>query len=229
MNMIDKDLKTLAYVLRRTNYGEADRILNLITPQGKIAAMAKGARKEKSKLAGGIEMLSLVELNLHRGKGDFAIVTGAKMKKYYGNILKDYARMELMSVILKRVNAAAEHSDSPDFFRIVDACLKGLDDGTDFDLIKGWFVLNFLKASGEEVNLYRDGDGGKLRENGRYDWDVGQMVFVLSQHGQYAANEIKMLRLMTNTELAILKRVRVSEESMGRVMDFIRLMDVVEM
>ena len=50
------DIKTLAYVLRRTNYGEADRILNIITPNGKISAIAKGARKEKSKLAGGIEM-----------------------------------------------------------------------------------------------------------------------------------------------------------------------------
>ena len=45
------DIKTLAYVIRRTNYGEADRIINLITPEGKISAIAKGVRKEKSKLA----------------------------------------------------------------------------------------------------------------------------------------------------------------------------------
>ena len=50
-NTANKDLKTLGIVLRRTNYGEADRILNLITPVGKVAAMAKGVRKEKSKLA----------------------------------------------------------------------------------------------------------------------------------------------------------------------------------
>ena len=43
-----KDLKTRALVLRRTNYGESDRILNLITPVGKVSAMAKGVRKEKS-------------------------------------------------------------------------------------------------------------------------------------------------------------------------------------
>ena len=54
-NMSD-EIKTLGFVLRRTNYGEADRILNLITPQGKISAIAKGVRKPKSKLAGGVEM-----------------------------------------------------------------------------------------------------------------------------------------------------------------------------
>ena len=48
MNM-QNDIRTKAYVLRRTNYGEADRILNLITPEGKISVIAKGVLKEKSK------------------------------------------------------------------------------------------------------------------------------------------------------------------------------------
>ena len=47
MNTQNKDVRANAYVLRRTNYGEADRILNLITPFGKMSAIAKGVRKEK--------------------------------------------------------------------------------------------------------------------------------------------------------------------------------------
>ena len=43
------DIRTKALVLRRTNYGEADRIINFLTEQGVIAAIAKGVRKEKSK------------------------------------------------------------------------------------------------------------------------------------------------------------------------------------
>ena len=50
MNNIRK--KTLAIVLRRTDFGEADRIINLLTPGGKVSAMARGVRKPKSKLAG---------------------------------------------------------------------------------------------------------------------------------------------------------------------------------
>ena len=48
--MQSKDIKTCAYVLRRTNYGEADRILNIITPLGKMSVIAKSVRKEKSNL-----------------------------------------------------------------------------------------------------------------------------------------------------------------------------------
>ena len=45
MSIVNKDIKTKGYVIRRTNYGEADRILNIITPLGKLSAMAKGVRK----------------------------------------------------------------------------------------------------------------------------------------------------------------------------------------
>jgi len=59
-----KITKTKAIVLRRTNYGEADRIIQFITPVGKISAIAKGVRREKSRLAGGIELFQFVRLFL---------------------------------------------------------------------------------------------------------------------------------------------------------------------
>ena len=126
-----RDVKTLAYVLRRTNFGEADRILNLITPEGKVSALAKGVRKEKSKLAGGVEMFSLTELNLHFGKSEMATVTSARMLSYYGGILTDFGRMELAAMILKRVSLAAESSDAPEYFKMTDSCLRGLNVGMD--------------------------------------------------------------------------------------------------
>ena len=49
--------KTLAIVLRRTDFGEADRIVNLLTPNGKQVAIARGVRKPKSKLAGGNDFI----------------------------------------------------------------------------------------------------------------------------------------------------------------------------
>ena len=49
-----KQQTTKAIVLRRTNYGEADRIVTFLTPVGKIRAMVKGVRGSKGKWAGGI-------------------------------------------------------------------------------------------------------------------------------------------------------------------------------
>ena len=202
------DTKTLAYVLRRTTYGEADRILNLITPNGKISAIAKAARKEKSKLAGGIEMFSLIELNIHQGRGEIGVVTSARMLKYYDKLLADYARMELASFILKKINQAAEGSDSEELFKITDQSLAGLNKGMDLKLVESWFLINLLKNMGEEINLYRDLDGDKLDANLHYDWDGIEQAFIKNEHGDFGANEIKLLRLMSTAGLTVVNRIK---------------------
>ena len=134
-NTVRKDIRTLGYVLKRTNYGEADRILNLITPQGKISAIAKGVRKEKSKLAGGIEMFTLTDFNIHLGRGEFGVVTGAKMMKHYGEIVKDFGKMELAAMMLKKINKTAENSDNAEYFNILDQSLAGLNAGENVELV----------------------------------------------------------------------------------------------
>lgn len=40
--------RTRAIILRRTNYGEADRVLRMITPLGQRSVIAKGVRREKA-------------------------------------------------------------------------------------------------------------------------------------------------------------------------------------
>lgn len=221
-NMPAKDVRTLGYVLRRTNYGEADRIINIITPLGKISAIARGVRKARSKLAGGIEMFSLTDFNIHLGKGELGVVTSAKMMKYYGEILKDFEKMELAGMILKKISQVAENSDSSEYFAIVDQCLAGLNDGMRVELVEGWFLINVMKEMGEEMNLYRDVVGEKLRAEERYTWDGGQAAFARDNQGEFGANEIKILRLMM-ADLKIVRRVKMDEGQMAKILSLIRM------
>lgn len=205
---IPKDLKTHAFVLRRTNYGEADRIINLISPVGKIAVMAKGVRKPKSKLAGGIEMFSLTNVNLHFGKSEMAVLTGAKMEKFYGEILKDLTRMELASEMLKKINKASDSVDSVGFFEILKSGLSALDSGCDIRLVDAWFNLNLMKIVGEEVNLYRDINGEQLKVDLKYSWNNMEMAFYPDDGGNIDANVIKILRLLISADLDVVRRIK---------------------
>ena len=223
-NMQNKDIRTLGYVLRRTNYGEADRILNILTTEGKISAIAKGVRKEKSKLAGSIEMFTLIDFNLHKGKSEFGVVTGAKMVKHYGEIVKDFDRMELAAMILKKINKAAESSDSSEYFKIVDQSLAALNQLVSLDIVRAWFLLNLAKATGEELNLYRDINGKKLMVDKKYSWDNIEMVFMENKNGEYGADEIKMLRLITSNDLRVIQRVKIKD---GMMLPILRLAQLV--
>lgn len=217
-----KDIRTNGIILRRTNYGEADRILNILTPQGKITAIARSVRKTRSKLAGSIEMFSLIDFNIHQGRSEMGVVTGAKMLEYYNQIITDFDRMELMGVILKRVSRAAEHSDSPDFFNITKQCLQELNSAANLELTEGWFLLNLMRASGEEVNLYRDTAGNKLAINAKYNWDTASESFTRHEQGGYDSDDIKVLRLMTTTSLKTARKIKVPTEIYGKLLNLIR-------
>ena len=70
--------KTEAVVLRSLRYGEADRILHLYSlERGRVGAIAKGARKTRSRFGARLEPFSHVELLLHEGRGELHTVTGA--------------------------------------------------------------------------------------------------------------------------------------------------------
>ncbi len=71
-------IKTEAIVLRSIRYGEADRILHLYTTaRGRIGAIAKGARRPKSRFGGRLEPFFRSDLVLHEGRGELLTVTGA--------------------------------------------------------------------------------------------------------------------------------------------------------
>lgn len=222
-NLQDKNIRTLGYVLKRTNYGEADRILNIITPLGKISAIARGVRKEKSRLAGGVELFSLIDFNIYRGRGELGTVTSAKMLKYYGEILKDYTKMELASEILRRVSKASNSSDNERFFAIVDQSLSALNGTIDVRLVRCWFVLTLLGAVGEEVNLYRDGKGDKLAPDKNYEWNIANEAFQEDDSGRYGVNEIKTLRLMATANMELIGRVKINEDLIIRLVEFVKV------
>jgi DNA repair protein RecO (recombination protein O) len=71
-------LQTDAIVLRSIRYGEADRILHVYTfDRGRVSAIAKGARRTRSRFGARLEPFFEVRLSLHEGRGDLYTVTGA--------------------------------------------------------------------------------------------------------------------------------------------------------
>ena len=74
-------------MLRSIRYGEADRILHLYSKtRGRFGAIAKGARKPKSRFGGRLEPFFRLDLVLHEGRGELLTVTAV-------NTLDGYPRL----------------------------------------------------------------------------------------------------------------------------------------
>lgn len=216
------EIRTQGIVLRRTNYAEADRILNLVTPEGKVVAIARGVRRAKSKLAGGVEMFMLSDYRIHTGKSEMGVVTSARMVKYYGEIVRDYARMNLAAEVLRRVGRMVEGAPATEYFVVAREVLEALNARVRMEMVESFAWINLLKASGEEINLYRDVSGEKLRADERYEWDAGEGAFVLRDGGVYGADEIKLMRLMAGGNLRLVERVKRAEEMWPKILQLTR-------
>jgi DNA repair protein RecO (recombination protein O) len=69
-------VKTEAVVLRSIRYGEADRILHLYSKtRGRVGAIAKGARRPRSRFGGRLEPFFRLDMILHEGRSDLLTVT----------------------------------------------------------------------------------------------------------------------------------------------------------
>ena len=188
------DLRTKAIVLRRTNYGETDRILNLLTPEGKLAVLARGVRKEKSRLAGSIELFSLADIVVHQGHASLATLTSAKMLKFYGNIVTDLSRLELAAGLLKSLERAAEQISTPEHFSLLEQSLQALDQAANLRVVATWFRLNLQRIGGEELNLLRDTAGQPLAPELHYVWDAAESALRPHPSGPIGVDQIKLAR-----------------------------------
>ena len=194
-----KTIRTKAFVLRRTNYGEADRIIQFLTPdQGKLSVMARGVRRERSKLAGGIELFARCDISVTTGKGDLGILTSARLEQFYGHIMNDYDRLQFGYEIIKHVARAAESVDEPAFFDLTDQALAALDDeNVSVIVTKTWFWLQLAILMGVGMNLSTDNNGMKLVEDARYNFDAHDSVLVFHEKGNITSAHVKLLRLLS--------------------------------
>lgn len=81
--------KTEGIILKRRDFGEADRILTVFSQKkGKISVLAKGVRRITSRRAGNVELLNRVVIYLHQGKG-MPILTEATSLDTYPKLKED--------------------------------------------------------------------------------------------------------------------------------------------
>ncbi len=193
-----KQLVTTGIVLSRTDYGEADRIITLLTPDhGKLRLMARGVRRVKSKLAGGIELFSVSDITFIAGRGEIGTLISSRLQKHYGHIVKHIDRVQLGYELIKLLNKATEDHPEPAYFELLQQSFEALDDSTvSTELISAWFEAQLLRLGGHTPNLRSTADDQSLDASQTYNFDLDSMCFAEHTQGNFTAAHIKTLRLL---------------------------------
>jgi DNA repair protein RecO (recombination protein O) len=144
--------KTEAIVIRRRNQGESDRVLSLFSPtHGRFSAIAKGGRKTKSKLAGGIELFSKSDYTLSEGR-TFEVINEASLKRNFlegKNIYEINFAHLLAELIIKYI---PERLVVENLYYDLDFVLNALGQ-INTDILEIYFVSKLLKYLGTYPEL----------------------------------------------------------------------------
>lgn len=171
MSAPQRSYKTSAVILRGRTYGEADRILTLFTKErGKIDAIAKGARRTKSHLAGRLEFGNEVQLGMHRGR-TLDVVVSADIEEAHWQRLVQPERFAAANLIVEMVDAFCEPDlAQPDVYALLTAALRAIGRSEDSLALLPRFSMRLLDALGLAPPVEQCVHCGKAFDEGRTVW-----------------------------------------------------------
>lgn len=152
--MRERVYRTEAVIIRRSDFGEADRLLTLITPMGKRRVIAKGVRKITSRLAGHIELFNHATVLLAVGR-NLDILTQSAALHSFDHLRGDIHRIGAAYYVAELADRLLEEEDeNRAVFDLLVTTLDALDRTQQLDLVLRFYELHLLGYLGYRPHFH---------------------------------------------------------------------------
>ena len=136
-------------VIRQRDLGEADRIVILYTAErGKLSAVAKGVKRGRSKLAGGLQLFSHAQVQLAAGRS-LEVATQVQPIELFYRLREEMSRYAYACYVAELLdNLVDEGRSDGAVFDLLLATFRALDTGADPPTVVHAFELKLLSRLG---------------------------------------------------------------------------------
>jgi len=150
-----RTFRSEAIVLRRRDFGEADRMLTLYSREfGKIQALAKGARKPQTRKTGHVELFMRTNFLFARGR-NIDIITQAELVEAYPALREDLVRATYASYAVELLDGmTAEGDHDLRKYELLSKALGWLEKTDDVRLAARFYELRLLSLAGFQPQLF---------------------------------------------------------------------------
>lgn len=183
--------KVKGLIIKTTDVGEANKLLTLLTPSGKVQAYAAGVRSIKSKRHAACQLLCYGEYVLSEGKSGLAVMESELLENFYA-IREDVMKLALAAYFLELTSFAAEGEAVPELLSWLLNTLYVLSRfNPNPALLKNIYELHLMcllgyrpdaescVACGEEAEgkaLFSSAEGGILCQSCESEAEVSGMI-----------------------------------------------------
>jgi DNA repair protein RecO (recombination protein O) len=221
-----RSVRVHAIVLRHRDWGEADRLVTLFTrEQGKMRAVAKGARKVTSRKAGHLEPFTHVKLQLARGRNMF-IVTQADTIDAYIPLRETLEMTGTASYVVELLDRFVYEDEgaNPTLFRLLVDTLKRLATGEDTWLAVRYYEMRLLDFLGFRPQLFECANCARKieAEDQYFSFSLGGVICPRCGQGLpnltgISVNELKYLRHFQRSSYDKSKQARPTTDIQNKV------------
>jgi DNA repair protein RecO (recombination protein O) len=161
-------------VLRSYSFGEADRIVVLLSPNhGKLRTVAKGVRKTKSRFGGRLEPFCHVDIVLYEGR-NLDTITSVAMIEPFHVLRQDLERMVTAGTMVEVTDLVAQENEpSLRLFLLLQRGLRALDTGGAHPDLATTFLLKAAEIVGVAPALDRCAGCGRGDGLTRFSFPAG--------------------------------------------------------
>jgi DNA repair protein RecO (recombination protein O) len=155
-------------LLRSVDYGEADRIVTLLTERhGRVSVLARSARKSTKRFAGALEPFGLLEAEIAMGNAEVGGLSSARLVRGFPSILGSLPAMTIAGRALEVVRAATPPRESdPELLGAVLELFEALSIAPR-ESTRVAFVIRYLSLLGLAPQLDACGKCGKRPSKGQ--------------------------------------------------------------
>ncbi|MCP4423330.1 MAG: DNA repair protein RecO [Chloroflexi bacterium] len=152
----ERTFRSEAIVLKRIDFGEADRLLTLYSREkGKIKAVAKGARKPQSRKTGHVELFMRSDMFFAQGR-DLAIITQAEMVDGYAALRGDLVRTTYAAYAAELLDRFTVEDDRHvGIYNLLADALSWVATADDLMLAARYYELRLLSQTGFQPQLFK--------------------------------------------------------------------------
>lgn len=211
-------------MLRKLDYGEADRIFTLLTQaHGKVPAIAKGVRKANARLAGAMELFARVDVQLAEGRSLDVLTQAVRMPGT--RVEADVLRTAHASLVVEVADRVCEDRHPVEgLFELTALALEELARESEPRRASAYFIARALDLNGWASNLTTCAvcDRQLTPEAAAYVPEAGGLVCLACSRNAVGLLEVslpalKVLRVMAAGDIALYRRLKLEPGILDQV------------
>lgn len=215
---------TEGIIISEVNYGEKSKIINVLTKDGIIGIMCKGAKSLKSPLRVGTMKFNLSHFEIYYHSEGLSTLKECDVIEDFKNIKSDILQISYMSYICDLAAGVMRQNENEDIYNLLISTLNKINNGLAPDVLTNIFEIKMLDYLGVGFSLDACAKCGSTKDIITIDPDDGGYICSSCYTNQiiYDTKTLKMLRMYYLVDINAISKLDISNEVKDNIDYFLK-------